>query len=371
MRTLNKQELEDLIRGCAILGTGGGGNPKPGLAAIQADLQEGRVFKLAKLEEVPDAAWVATPSIFGGVFPDEGIGRAFQDDASECLKAFETLEDYLGKRFFAAFPAEIGGAAAAEALAVATRRGIPIIDADAVGRAVPELQHSMFNVQHMPSTPLAVATTRGDIIILKEVADDLRGEAIIRALAAINGNNIGVVSHPLEGRSFKKSIIAGTLSKAMAIGAAVREARSSGTDPVEAVITAQRGYLLFKGKVVETSWKLEGGFTTGESIVSGADAYLGHRYRICYKNENIISWFDDQPDVTVPDLICVLDPKTGEAITNPNCKKGMNVVVTGCPAPKRWRSSRGLALFGPQPFGYETRYRPIEENTRLGRVNRL
>lgn len=365
MRTLYKQELEDLIRGCSILGTGGGGNPKPGLAAIQADLQEGREFKLVKLNEVPDDAWAATPSVFGGVFPDEGIGRPFQDDVIECLRAFEALEDYLGKKFFAAFPAEIGGAAAAEALAVAARKGIPIVDADPAGRSVPELQHSMFNVQQIPPTPLAAATTSGDIIILKKVADDFRGERIIRALAVINRNNIGVASHPLEGRSLKKSTLRGTLSRAMAIGAAVREACFSGTDPVEAAITTCGGYLLFKGKVAQASGRLEGGFTIGEVLVSGADAYLGHQYRIWYKNENIISWFDDEPDVTVPDLICVLNPKTGEAITNPNCKQGIEVVVIGYPAPSMWRSPRGLELFTPPSFGYEIRYRPIEENRRL------
>ena len=100
-------------------------------------------------------------------------------------------------------------------------------------------------------------------------------------------------------------------------------------------------------------------------MVSGVGGYLGHRYRIWYKNENIISWFDDEPDVTVPDLICVLDPKTGEAITNPNCKKGMEVVVIGYPAPSMWRSQRGLAIFAPPSFGYEIPYRPIEDNRRL------
>jgi hypothetical protein len=99
--------------------------------------------------------------------------------------------------------------------------------------------------------------------------------------------------------------------------------------------------------------------------ISGQADDRGHHYRIWYKNEHIVSWYDDEPDVTVPDLICVLDPKTGEAITNPNCKKERKVAIVGYPAPELWRSSRGLELFGPKHFGYEIPYRPIEKNSRI------
>jgi len=369
MQVLTGEELEDLILGCTILGTGGGGSPQKGLAMIRADLREGREFRLANLEEIPDEAMVASPYMCGSISPEDAAGT--QKESLECLEAFKALEKYLGKRFFAAIPTEIGGENTAIALSVAAKMEIPVVNADPAGRSVPELQHTTFYVKNVPIAPLAVASAKGDIIILKEVADDLRAEVIVRAIAVASANRAGVADHPVRGGILRESVVPRTLSNAMAIGAAVRQARSSGTDPVEAVVTAQRGYLLFKGKVVQAGWKIDEGFTIGDLSIRGQGDYLDHRYRIWYKNENIISWFDDQPDVTVPDLICVLDPNTGEAITNPNCKKGMDVVVTGCPAPKQWRSSRGLALFGPQGFGYETRYRPIEENTRLGRVNRL
>jgi len=367
MRTLQKEELEDLIRGCAILGTGGGGSPQDGLKAIEAELEEGREFKLAGLEEIPDEKLVATPYSCGGLFPEGGNPEIlFQDSAIECLKAFESLEEYVGRKFFAAFPGEIGGGTVAEALVVTARRGIPIIDADPVGRSVPGLQHTVFYIQQVPMAPIAVASMRGDVIILKEVADDLRAEAIIRAIAVINGNNIGMASHPLAGRDIKKAIIPRTLSQALAIGRAVREARSSDEDPVRAAIVAGKGYLLFEGEVTQASWKIEGGFTIGELSIAGEGEYSGQRYRIWYKNENIVSWFDEEPDVMVPDLICVLDPKTGEAITNPNCKEGMKVAVIGYPASTDiWRSPRGLEVFGPKSFGYEIEYRKIEENPRL------
>jgi len=374
MRILGEQDLRDLICGCAILGTGGGGSPKRGLALIQSELGSGREFRLIGLDEVPDDAMVASPYMCGSVSPEsEEVGVApasssqsqGQGEGLECLRAFEALEDYLGREFFAVIPTEIGGGNTAVALAVAARRGIPIVDADPAGRSVPELQHTTFYIKEVPIAPLAVATAKGDVIILREVADDFRAEAIVRAIAVISGNRAGVADHPLRGRVLRESVIPGTLSKALAIGAAVRRAHSSGGDPVEAAIRAGEGYLLFKGEVVQASWKIEEGFTVGELVISGKGDCLGHHYRIWFKNEHVISWFDEKPDVMVPDLICVLDPRTGEAITNPNCEEGMEVAVIGYPAPEIWRSPRGLELFGPRHFGYELEYKPIEENRRL------
>ncbi len=366
MRTLDEQQLEDLIRGCTILGTGGGGSPNRGLQLIQSDLKAGREFKLIGLEEVPDDALVASPYMCGSVSPEEtGKPAAQTDEEMECLVAFEALENYLGRKFFAVVATEIGGGNTAVALSVAAKCGIPIVDADPAGRSVPELQHTTFYIQDVPIAPLAVATAKGDVLIVKEVLDDFRAEAIVRAVAVVSDNRAGVTDHPMDGKALKTSVVPKTLSTALAIGEAVRGARSSGADPVQAAVTAGEGISLFKGEVTQADWGIEEGFTIGELTISGQADDRGHQYRIWYKNEHIVSWFDDKPDVTVPDLICVLDSKTGEAITNPNCQQGMAVAVIGYPAPAMWRLPRGLELFGPRHFGYELSYRPIEKNPRL------
>ena len=365
MKTLKGRDLEDLIRGCAILGTGGGGSPHNGLALIKHDWEAKREFKLISLEEIPDDALIASPYMCGSVTPDAPTNNKSKQIGIESLWAFEALEKYLGQEFFAAIPTEIGGGNTAVALVAAARRGIPILDADPAGRSVPELQHTTFYIQGIPIDPLAVTTTNGDTIILKKVANDSRAEVIVRAIAVASDNRAGVADHPMMGRDLKRAVVPMTLSKALAIGKAVREARASGGDPVEAAVTTGKGYFLFKGTVTQAPWAVKDGFTIGELIIAGKDNYLGHQYRIWYKNEHIISWFDSDPDVTVPDLICVLDPKTGEAITNPNCKEGMEVAVIGYPAPEIWRSSRGLGLFGPSYFGYRIQYESMEENRRL------
>ncbi len=360
MRKLSERELEDLIRGCAILGTGGGGSPKRGLALLQEELNQGREFTLLSLEELEDDAWVASPYMCGSVGPEEE-GR----EELECLVAFEALEEFLGVRFAAAVATEIGGGNTAVALAVAARKGIPILDADPAGRSVPELSHTTFALKGIGIAPFAVATLKGDVVLVKEVGDEDRAEAIARTLAVLSDNRAGVADHPVRGKQARQALIPGTIGLALRIGEAVRGARERGAEPLVEAARAGGGHVLFRGKVQRYRWEVEGGFTVGELEIAGQGECTGHTYRIWFKNEHIVSWFDNRPDVMAPDLICVLDPQTGEAITNPNLREGQEVGVVGYPAPDLWRTPQGIALLGPRHFGFDLDFRPLEENPRL------
>ena len=46
MRRLDYQEVSDILTGCTILGTGGGGSLQSGLAAVEKEFGEGKEFKL-------------------------------------------------------------------------------------------------------------------------------------------------------------------------------------------------------------------------------------------------------------------------------------------------------------------------------------
>lgn len=361
MRELCWEEVEDLVRGCTVLGTGGGGSPSRGLALLRADQEAGRSFNLIPPEEVPDDVWVASPYMCGSVSPkgEESSG------VEECLRAFTALEQFLRVEFRAAVATEIGGGNTAVALSVAARKGIPLLDADPAGRSVPELEHSTFAVHGVPIAPFSVATPKGDLLIFAKVASDERAEELVRMVAVLSGNHVGVTDHSLKGREIKRVLIPGTITRALAVGQTLREAREAGEEPIAFLAARTGGYLLFRGRVVKHYWEIRGGFTMGEIHIQGQGDYRGHIYRIWYKNEHIVSWFDNDPDVMAPDLICVLDSRTGEAITNPDCEKGNEVGVVGFPAPEVWRSEKGLELLGPRHFGFSFAYRPIEKNGRL------
>ena len=66
---LERQEIEDIARGSAVLGTGGGGDPYLGkLAAIQAIKTYGPL-QLATIDDLPDDMLVAFPFAIGSPVP--------------------------------------------------------------------------------------------------------------------------------------------------------------------------------------------------------------------------------------------------------------------------------------------------------------
>ena len=46
MKTLSRQDLYDILYGCTILGTGGGGSLQKGLELIEEALSKGKQFRL-------------------------------------------------------------------------------------------------------------------------------------------------------------------------------------------------------------------------------------------------------------------------------------------------------------------------------------
>lgn len=364
MQELGIKELEDILKGCTILGTGGGGSFERGFETVRKDFDNGKYFRLIKLDEVPNEALVACPYHCGAIQPIEAeteAGYSRRIENSSPLVAFRALERYMGKTFFAALSTELGGGNTATALSVAANQDIPIVDADPAGRSVPELVHTTFFVKGIPITPMAVATDFGDVVIIPQVADDYRAEALARTIAVASGGHAGVVDHPITGARLRTAVIPGAISYAETLGKALREARASGANVVEAITKAGKGFILFEGTIKDDCvFEIKEGFTYGDIIITGKGAFEGQTGNIWFKNENIMAWINGEVAITAPDLICVLESKTGEPITNPNCKYGMDVSMVGFPAPEQWRTAKGLEVLGPRYFGFDVDYTPIE-----------
>lgn len=70
MRKLDYQEVSDILTGCTILGTGGGGSLQSGLAAVEKEFGEGKEFKLLEFHEIQDEAWFTNPYFCGSIMPE-------------------------------------------------------------------------------------------------------------------------------------------------------------------------------------------------------------------------------------------------------------------------------------------------------------
>ena len=95
------------------------------------------------------------------------------------------------------------------------------------------------------------------------------------------------------------------------------------------------------------------GFLRGTAKLDGLDAWRGHAFELAFQNEFAVGWLDRVPHVMTPDLICVLDSVSGEAIGTETLRYGQRVTVIALRAPKVFLSPRGLEFVGPRAFGYD------------------
>ncbi len=119
-------------------------------------------------------------------------------------------------------------------------------------------------------------------------------------------------------------------------------------------------FTAFSGRLTSAPWETTGGFNIGEISLDGTDGFSGEKYRIWFKNENIMAYRNGIIDATVPDLICMID-ENGEPMTSPNFADGMEINVLLLPSPEIWTTPEGLACLGPKHFGYDVEYVPFSK----------
>ncbi len=363
MKTLSRQDLEDIVHGAAILGTGGGGEVADGFALIDDALARGKAFVLVGLDEAPDDALVCTPYMLGAISPmpedeERQYDRLTRIDEPAVLLAYRRFQKYLGREFYGTISCELGGSNTAVSFYAAAMNGHYILDADPAGRAVPEITHSTYYLNDLPADPIVMANEFGECILCENVMDDLRAESIVRALSKVSRNDIAAIDHALEVREIRNAVIAGAITQALTLGRIWREARDNGGDVAGAVARAGGGLVAFRGSVGENDWSTRDGFTFGAFEIEGTGPFAGHHYRIDLKNENLIARLDGEVQATIPDLICVIDTDTALPVTNPHFRTGQNVAVILLKAPAPFTTPRGLEIFGPAYAGLDSPYRP-------------
>ncbi len=366
---LTQEMLEDALTGSSYLGCGGGGGLQEARDLIAGDLASGHIFKSITVDELSDTDRVACPYGLGSIAPGTEMSKtldALDDRIDEPVQAaFELLERHLETKFSGVILGEIGPLSLAEGLSIAARLGVPALDADTVGRATPEINQHSVRVAGYPLTPAAGATQFGDEVIVGKLGQPSRGEDIFRALSVASGI-IGVVDAPITGDIAKRkgTLVTGSLTLAMDIGRAVREAKAAGIDPIEAARVAGDGYKLFEGRVGRSNWADADGFLEGDVIVAGTGPYAGQSLHLDYKNEHLVAKRNGKTIATCPDLITMIDKATADGINNPDFIEGQEVAILGFRCDPLWRTEAGLEVFSPSYFGYDEDYVPIE--TRLG-----
>ncbi len=355
--TLARQDLLDLAYGAALLGSGGGGDPYIGRLMVERAMDQGRTVTVLGLDEVPDDGLVISTAMMGA--PTVMIEKL--PAGTEGGRALQALEDHLGEKAVAIIPMECGGLNSMLPLVVAAEAGIPVIDADGMGRAFPELQMETFHVFGVSGSPLAIANEHGDVTVVI-ARDNWAMEWLARGICVRMGGAAMIAEYSMYGAVAKNVSIPGTLGLGIEIGRAARQARREHGDLLEnlggalASISYRGPRLLFEGKVEDVFRETTGGFVKGRTQIRahGTNQVL----KVAFQNENLIAELDGEILAVVPDLICVLAAETAEPITTEGLRYGQRVQVISITPPEIMRSTAALEVFGPRAFGFDVDYEP-------------
>jgi DUF917 family protein len=348
-------QLDDLAFGAAVLGTGGGGNPYIGMLLAREAIRRHGPITLVEPDELPDDALVVPAAMMGA--PTIMVEKI--PSGNEIVVAFKALEEVLGRPITHTIPAEAGGLNSITPFTLAAQLGIPVVDADLMGRAFPELQMCLPSLYGVAATPMAMADEKGNSVVIKTVSNRWT-ERIARSVTIDMGCSAMIALYAMTGAQVKEMTIPRTLLLAEDIGRVARETREAHGDVVGAVTARIGGFPLFEGKIVDIARRTDAGFAKATARVEGIGAHAGSTLSLDVQNEHLVATVDGEIVASVPDLIIMLDAETGEPITTEDMRYGFRVAVFAAPCDPRWRTPAGLELVGPRYFGYDIDYVPIE-----------
>lgn len=353
---LSETDIDRIALGAGILGTGGGGNPYLGMLMAKTQLREGRKIQLIKPADLaPDACILAIAGIGA---PTVGVER--MAEGGESLRIVRAMETHIGRKVDALIADEIGGSNAITPMIAAAKLGIPVVDADGMGRAFPEVQMTTFFINGHVSHPAALGDFEGNQMMITNAKNPEMLEKILRAGTVAMGSAAYFATAPMTGDFVQKFGVPHTMSKAWRLGDVILKARAEKIDPVATIIDEMAGKRILTGKVIDIDRIVSSGFTRARLKLAGLDDDIGRELSIDIQNENLIATEDGKCLVMVPDLICMVDSETGRPIGTEEQRYGLRVTVIAAPAHRLLKTELALKSLGPRAFGYDFDYVDFE-----------
>ncbi len=356
MRKITIEDLEYISLGSTILGTGGGGDPYVGKLLAKNAIKNYGEVTLIKAEELADDALVVPIAAFGA--PMILVEKLFS--GNEFFSAFDMMESYLGRKIDAIMPAEAGGLNGVIPFAVAAKKRIPIVDADGMGRAFPRLEMVTFTLHGIPVSPITQADEKGNKNVYHTI-DNVWGETLVGATTIQMGGSCAIGCYPMSGAQVKKAAVQGIISYAQSLGEAILNAKKNKKNPITSLIEKADAIQLFSGKISNVTIKTEGRWNKGVCEIMGLGQDSGSMMELDFQNEFLMAKKNGKPVAITPDLIVLLDAENAHPITAETIQYGTRVIVLGMKADKQWRTPAGIALGGPQKFGYTEEFVPVEK----------
>ncbi len=358
---LGADSLADLSLGAVFLATGGGGDPYVSFLIARQVLEEHGPVNLLDPEELDDDAYVVA---IGGVGAPT-VSLELLPSRVDAVQTLDAFESHVGRKVDAVISFEIGGGNSLIPLVAAAVRGIPVVDGDGMGRALPEAQMMTYPISGVLPTPAVGRDYAGNIVTFS-TPSIMDYERQVRQFALENGGMITAAEHPMSGRQVKDSVVARTVTFSVEIGKILHEYRGNAQRIFKPLSRAFADSIygdlrhLYTGKVIDCTSKIIGGFDIGEATIESFDRSMPPM-TINIKNEYLLARIGGRLAASVPDLITIVDYETSTPINAERLRYGQRVTVFAVGCPSCYRTAEALAVVEPRCFGFDIDYVPVEE----------
>lgn len=357
-------DVDHLVRGAAVLGSGGGGDgyvPRQMLLAAIERYGPVPLVDAAGLDEdapVLPVIGAGAPATLVEMFPGD----------AESARLRELVETAAGRPCEAVLPLQPGPVNAALPLAVAAQLGLPCLDADAMCRVFPMVEMTLFTLAGISPAPLFAVDAK-DARVMLSAPDHRTVSALLRSCLPDLSLVALISTYQVTAGQCARYAANGGLSRCLRIGRALTESLAGlsadpcadpcadpSAGPSAGPLAEFGGVPLMRGVVAELVQRSDptgtDGFPRGVLSVQSLDD-PSRVLRVDFQNENLVAAEDGVVRVTVPDLINVIDTDTGAVMQTVDLVVGQRVHVVAMPADPRWHTDDGITLAGPRAFGYD------------------
>lgn len=246
----------------------------------------------------------------------------------------------------AVLPLEIGGVNGLLAVLTAWALGVPLVDADPMGRAYTHVHQTVLGAA-VPLTALGFSSAMGGSAYF-EAADGAVIERMVRSLPPSVGGWGSVACYAGQAHRILRHAVHGSVSRALVLGRSLAAAIQGDAGAIRWLEDVK---IVFEGTVTEVTRRP--GFEAG-GVASLRHRLGRHRYgRLDFANEYLAAYDNGQLEVCAPDIICVLEEATWRPISVEQLSPQQRVRVISIKAPAELRAAHdATAAFGLHVHGF-------------------
>lgn len=280
-----------------------------------------------------------------------GSGSAMADlppAGDEFALAVRRIEELQGTPFGAVFPLAAATVSALVPVVAASQLGVPLLDADGMGRTYALIHHTSMYLSGVSPAPLVAHGPTGESVLI-DVRIGPRADRLLRANVDTLGGWAALAAYPTTAGVLRRAALPGTVSRLLNVGRLLLER------PIPDVLVARLAAItgcsrIGRGRIVELEHLSRPNDVTipghPSSLVLEESGGQGRQLRIELRSEIVAVFADGRLVAAAPDLLCLFDVSRGEIASLDSLEPGDLVDVLVTPSDAVWYSPEGMAMVG-------------------------